>query len=93
MGFFRTKPVVIEAIRWMGGDYEILTVFCGRNWSRADAVDEVGPPNDPEGVVVYNPLESQWLNVPVGHWIIRGIRGELYPCDPDVFNKTYEIVE
>lgn len=28
-----------------------------------------------------------------GDWIIRGIRGELYPCKPDVFEKAYEIVE
>lgn len=28
-----------------------------------------------------------------GDWIIKGIRGELYPCKPDVFEKTYEIVE
>lgn len=28
-----------------------------------------------------------------GDWIIRGIRGELYPCKPDVFENTYEIVE
>lgn len=66
---WRKKPVVIEAIRWEGGDYECLNRFCGRNWSRADAVDERGP-SDKEQVVIFNPLEDQWLNVPVGHWRI-----------------------
>ena len=44
----------------------------------------------PKNVVVFNPLEDQWLNVPVGHWIIRGVKGELYPCEPEVFAATYE---
>ena len=88
---FRKKPIVIEAMRWEGGEYECLNTFCGRNWNRADAVDEVGP-SDKENVVVFNPLENQWLNVPVGFWIIRGIKGELYPCEPGIFSDTYEPV-
>ncbi len=89
---FKKKPVVIDATHWRGGEYECLNDFCGRNWSRADAVDEVGPP-DEENVVVWNTKEQQWLNVPVNHWIIRGIDGELYPCDPDIFVATYERCE
>jgi len=88
---FRKKPVEIEAMRWEGGDYECLNAFCGPHWSRADAVGETGP-GDEENVVVFNPLEKQWLNVPVGFWIIRGVKGELYPCEPAVFAATYEAV-
>jgi hypothetical protein len=73
----------------MGGPYECLNSFCGKNWNRAHAVDEIGPP-DTENVVVWNAPEKQWLNVPVGHWIIRGVSGELYPCNPDIFEKIYE---
>jgi hypothetical protein len=40
--------------------------------------------------VLWNTLESQWLLCPKGHWVIRGLEGELYPCDPDVFAKSYE---
>jgi len=88
---FRKKPVEIEAIRWEGGDDDCLNAFCGPHWSRAGAVGETGP-QDEENVVVFNPLEKQWLNVPVGFWIIRGVKGELYPCDPAVFAATYEPV-
>lgn len=33
------------------------------------------------------------LHASVGDWIITGVRGEQYPCKPDVFEKTYERVE
>lgn len=88
---FRKKPVVIEAQQWNGGAYDWLSDFCGRNWSRADAQDM--DYDDPEQVVVWNTAEKQWLQVPVGHWIIRGVQGELYPCKPDIFAATYEAVD
>jgi hypothetical protein len=48
---------------------------------------------DVPGVLqVYNKLEKQWLQVPVGHHIIMGIAGEFYGCDPEVFAATYESV-
>jgi hypothetical protein len=34
-------------------------------------------------------LEGKML-VSLGDWIIRGVNGELYPCKPDIFEKTYE---
>jgi hypothetical protein len=88
MAKFRKKPVVIEARQWLGGDHAWLTDFCGFHWTRADVHDMAF--DDPEQVIVYNTAERQWLQVPVGHWIIRGIQGELYPCKPDIFAATYE---
>lgn len=32
------------------------------------------------------------MKADIGDWIITGIRGEKYPCKPDVFEKTYEAV-
>jgi len=89
MGKYKKKPIVIEAIQWKGGRYQVLEEFCGKNWARADAVDEVGPEDD-ENVVIWNTKEKQWLNLPINHWLIRGISGELYPCDPDIFVNTYD---
>ena len=88
---FRKKPVVIEAEQWKGGEHKWLDAFCGKNWTRADAV-EYGQPTDDEQVVVFNTAEQAWLHVPVGHWIIRGTQGELYPCEPAIFQATYEPV-
>ncbi len=88
-GRYRKRAIEVEAMHWSGGDWSVLEDFCGRNWSRADAAG-VDTFEDEEQVVVWNTKERQWLQVPVGHWIIRGICGELYPCDPGVFDATYE---
>lgn len=91
---FRKRPVVIEATRWEGGALSVLDKFCGLNWSRADVRDvHWTPEDDKEQVVVWNAADSQWLCVPVGFWIIRGVKGELYPCEPDIFAATYEPAE
>lgn len=89
---YRKKPVVIDAIKWEGGDYECLNDFCGLNWGRADSQD-MPDFEEKENVVVWNTKEKQFLHVPVGYWLIRGIEGELYPCEPKIFEQTYELVE
>ncbi|MDX5708967.1 hypothetical protein SIK39_16105 [Clostridioides difficile] len=33
------------------------------------------------------------LKASIGDWIITGVRGEQYPCKPDIFEKTYEAVD
>lgn len=86
---YRARQVIVQAIRWEGGDWEILDDFCGRNWSRADVVGAEAQIDDQEQVVVWNADSQQWMGVPVGHWIIRGVNGELRPCSDDVFTKTH----
>ena len=88
---YRKKPIIIDAIQWNGGQWQCLVDFCGHKWRRVDAVDK--DCNDPELVDLWNTAEKQWLHLPVGHWIIRGISGELYPCAPDIFAATYEPVQ
>lgn len=88
---FRKKPVVVEAFKWAGGDSSILNKTLGLNWGRAD-VHEVpwSHPEDKEELVIFNAPEQVWIPCPVGHWIICGVKGEFYPCAPDVFEQTYE---
>lgn len=91
MAKFRKKPVEVEALLWEGGPYEHLNTFCGLNWGRADVHDVAWcGPNDREHVVLWNSIEQQWLCCPVGWFIVRGIRGELYPCERTIFAETYE---
>ncbi len=85
MPLFRKKPVVIEAIRNNAGAADAVVTFLGgeerRNihWSR----------NDRTGIVRIHTLEGV-MTADLGDWIIRGVKGELYPCKPDIFDATYE---
>lgn len=76
---FRKKPVVIEAIQWHGYNFsEVLALA-----QSASFLDGILHINTLEGVMRAN----------VGDWIIKGVKGELYPCKPDIFEATYERVE
>lgn len=91
---FRKKPVVIEAILWGGGGTDHVDDFCGQPmWGRADVHEVPWDHPDKEQLVIYNHLEKAWIPCPIGHWIIRGVRGELYPCEPRAFEATYEAVD
>lgn len=80
MAKYRKKPIVIEAEQWFPGK-EIAGVE--NNWN-----------NDPRmsGSYTIRTLEGH-LNVSPGDWIITGVKGEKYPCKPDIFEATYEKVE
>lgn len=87
MAKFRKKPVVIDAIQITGTNLREIEAFFGetpRNigWSM----------NDRTGVVNISTMEGQ-MRGDVGDWIIRGVKGEFYPCKPDVFAATYEPTE
>jgi len=78
---YRKKPVVIEAVRYEGwNDIECLA-FC----PTAIDPEERGPS------LVIPTLEGD-MRVSVGDYIIKGIQGEFYPCKPDIFEATYELV-
>jgi hypothetical protein len=81
------KPVVIEAVKWDGNNLdEILT------WCDGDATYE--PMSSGGNVIVIQTLESN-SEVKTRHaatvndYIIKGIKGEFYPCKPDIFTETY----
>ena len=80
---FRKKPVVIDAVQWTGENADEVGTFFG---------------NDD----LHFGLRGQTWNIltlegsmaaQVGDWIICGVKGEFYPCKPDIFEATYEPVE
>lgn len=82
---FRKKPVVIEAVRYTGGNiHEVWDIF--------GAGKIYGPGDEPFGSAYIETLEGRHEARP-GDWIIKGIQGEFYPCKPDIFDQTYEPVE
>jgi hypothetical protein len=84
---FRKKPVVIDAVRWYGGNVAELMALVRDAAPETSAQVEVA-----SGLVYVHTLEGT-MAAGVGDWIIRGVKGELYPCKPDIFEATYEAVE
>lgn len=90
MNKFRKKPVVVEATQWfkMGDHLKVRQLspatFFGKPCSvcRKDASEH--------GYI--DTLEGGHIVCP-GDWIITGVKGERYPCKPDIFEATYEPAE
>lgn len=80
---FRKKPVVIEAIQFVGHNDAECLAFVG------DAGFD--PPENRPSIIIRT-LEGD-MRAEVGDWIIRGVNSEHYPCKPDIFEKTYERIE
>lgn len=79
---YRKKPVVIEAIQWNGSNaFEIWNDF-----------EDIPIRLKEEGTLLISTLEGDHI-ASIGDYIIKGIKGELYPCKPDIFEETYEEVE
>ena len=76
------KPVVIEAIKWDGGE---------RTFQAIKALDPDQVMRDAKGNLVI-PTREGGMKASYGDYIIRGTKGELYPCKPDVFEDKYQIV-
>ena len=87
---FRKKPVSIDAMPWPGGaDKATLVVdwiLDGGGTARYHEADYIE--KTPE-VIEIDTLEGT-MQAQRGDWIIRGVKGEFYPCKPDIFAATYE---
>jgi hypothetical protein len=81
---FRKKPVVIEAKQYGGSWHSAMDI---RAWIGGDKLlsHEV---NGLRAIVIPT-LEGDHTAMP-GDWIIKGVKGEFYPCKPDIFALTYE---
>jgi len=80
---FKKKPVVIEAIQWTGDNLSEIMTFMNI---------PVSPLESFSNQIVIDTLEGE-MKAPVGWWIIKGVKGEFYPCDPEIFKMSYEQVE
>jgi len=82
---FRKKPVIIEAIQWTGDNLEIIRRFMKPDYPSWGSVGR------PDSLVIHTLEGSHYADI--GDWIIKGIKGEFYPCKPDIFEQTYDPVE
>ena len=85
---YRKKPVVIEAIQWDG------------SWDSMEAIKTSWPEMQVCASTLHPPSKTvrDWSirtlegshQVSVGDYVIKGVKGEFYPCKPDIFEMTYE---
>jgi hypothetical protein len=87
---FRKKPVVIDAMQWTGENLLGIIRYTGLNVSASHFKwDEYEELVRNEGLKIFT-LEGK-MSANVGDWIIKGVKGEFYPCKEDIFNMTYEL--
>lgn len=82
---FRKKPVVIEARRLTVESIEDVEAWCN------GSIKGTALPRKQQVIDIWT-LEGE-MRADMGDWIIKGIKGEFYPCKPDIFAETYEPAE
>jgi hypothetical protein len=82
MSYYRKKPVTIKAVQWTGNMEPVVSLV-------GHELPTYGEGR--EGSLRIRTLEGDH-ECRMGDWIIKGVRGEFYPCKPDIFAATYEPV-
>jgi len=73
------KPILIEACEWNGSNVEEL-------------IDWIGVKCEFDDNLLYIDTLEGKMRASIGDFIIKGISGEFYPCKPDIFWRTYDLV-
>jgi hypothetical protein len=81
---YRKKPVVVDAIRYLGTEnYSDVCSFVGNELQVMHS--------NTDQIIIISTLEGD-MRANEGDYIIKGVQGEFYPCKPDIFEETYEEV-
>lgn len=101
MAKFRKKPVVIEAVQLSWATWPEICEFAdvgvgekqprGCYLTKEGTVVPAGEVTDYMGMIIPT-LEGDMV-AKQGDWIIKGVNNELYPCKPDIFEKTYDPID
>lgn len=88
---YRKKPVEISAIQWLGHNWNEVCDFM----QGSEFVGDYEARHENSHLhmqVVIGTLEGD-MRANMGDYIIKGVKGEFYPCKPDIFEATYESVD
>lgn len=99
MSKYIKKPVIIEAVQYIRGQEVPAVEFLG-GYDREKHEVRIGEYETDVAIftldwydqgcsIIIKTLEGE-LKVSDGDYIIKGIKGEFYPCKPDIFEETYE---
>lgn len=79
---YRKKPLIINAIKYTGKNIEEILSYIKMSEISTDFTSDD---------LLIKTLEGEMRARP-GDYIIKGIAGEFYPCKPDIFESTYELI-
>ena len=75
---YQKKPIVVEAVPWTG-DKHSMAYFCGDPmWINGE---------------LYIETKEGRMHASLGDWIIKGVKGEFYPCKHDIFVASYDLAD
>ena len=84
---YRKKPVCIEAVQFTRNNWEEIQSFTNNTAHTLQIERRING----TCTCIIPTLEGQHI-ASENDWIIKGVQGELYPCKPEIFDKTYELV-
>jgi len=87
---YRKKPIIIDAIQFTGVNVQEINVQEIIEFTNDTAYLIIGIDGIPSMII---PTLEGDHKANVGDWIIKGIAGEFYPCKPDIFTETYEVID
>lgn len=79
------RPIAIEALQWTGENRREIFDFCSLSYVNVDF-------ETTEPKLMIQTLEGP-MQASIGDFVIKGIHGEFYACKPDIFEKTYDLLE
>ena len=94
---YRKKSIIIDAVKWTGKNHREMFNFLTNYEKTNQSIDTYGDNfyidhSKIEGGLIIKTLENDCM-ASIGDYIIKGVNGEFYPCNPDIFLKSYEIIE
>jgi len=81
---YKKKPIVIDAVQWTGKRGNLLEITQLNTGTRLV---------EKEGDKLFIPTLEGLMQADLNDWIIRGVKGEIYPCKPDIFEMLYDKVD
>lgn len=89
---FRKKPVEIDAVQFTGENADEILRFVNDQEPANVRATTTNEESDGTCEIYIETLEGNML-ASAGDWIIKGVKGEFYPCREDIFEATYEGVD
>lgn len=90
----RKKPVEIEGVQWNGNNRTEIELFVGKSLQCStpptNMEHDKTPPNESYTIIIPT-LEGNMIANRFD-WILKGVAGEFYPCNPDIKDRTYDVI-